>query len=79
MYQNVDKLFSMTLGDSFTTSQSWNNSVRFGGINIAHNYATQPNFSTSSQDILTDSVTLPSTVDLYVRGVKASSLSLIHI
>lgn len=73
VYQNVDKLFSMTLGDSFTTSQSWNNSVRFGGINIAHNYATQPNFSTSSQDILTDSVTLPSTVDLYVRGVKASS------
>ncbi|WP_333497269.1 fimbria/pilus outer membrane usher protein [Kluyvera sp. CHPC 1.251] len=73
VYQNVDKLFSMTLGDSFTSSQSWNNSVRFGGINIAHNYSTQPNFSTSSQDILTDSVTLPSTVDLYVRGVKTSS------
>lgn len=73
VYQNVDNLFSMTLGDSVTTTQSWNNSVRFGGINIAHNYATQPNFSTSSQDILTDSVTLPSTVDLYVRGVKTSS------
>lgn len=72
-YQNVDKLFSLTLGDSFTSTQSWTNSVRFGGISLAHNYATQPNFSTSSQDILTDSVTLPSTVDLYVRGVKTSS------
>lgn len=72
-YQNVDKLFSMTLGDSFTSTQSWTHSVRFGGVSLAHNYATQPNFSTSSQDILTDSVTLPSTVDLYVRGIKTSS------
>ena len=72
-YQNVDKLFSMTLGDSFTSTQSWTHSVRFGGISLTHNYATQPNFSTSSQDILTDSVTLPSTVDLYVRGIKTAS------
>ncbi|HFZ8995318.1 TPA: fimbria/pilus outer membrane usher protein [Citrobacter freundii] len=72
-YQNVDKLLSLTLGDSFTSTQTWSHSVRFGGISIAHNYSTQPNFSTSSQDILTDSVTLPSTVDLYVRGVRTSS------
>lgn len=72
-YQNVDKLFSVTLGDSFTSTQSWTHSVRFGGVSLAHNYATQPNFSTSSQDILTDSVTLPSTVDLYVRGIKTAS------
>lgn len=72
-YENVDKLLDVTLGDSFTSTQSWSNSVRFGGISIAHNYSTQPNFNTSSQDILTDSVTLPSTVDLYVRGVQTSS------
>ncbi|WP_333849699.1 fimbria/pilus outer membrane usher protein [Leclercia sp.] len=72
-YDNVDKLLTVRLGDSFTSAQSWTNSVRFGGISIAHNYSTQPNYNTSSQDILTDSVTLPSTVDLYVRGVRTSS------
>lgn len=72
-YQNMDKLLTLSLGDSFTPSQTWSNSVRFGGISLAHNYTTQPNFNTSSQDILTDSVTLPSTVDLYIRGTKTSS------
>lgn len=72
-YENVDKLLTVRLGDGFTSAQSWTNSVRFGGISIAHNYSTQPNFNTSSQDILTDSVTLPSTVDLYVKGIRTSS------
>lgn len=72
-YENVDKLLTLRVGDGFTSAQAWTNSVRFGGISIAHNYSTQPNFNTSSQDILTDSVTLPSTVDLYVKGIKTSS------
>lgn len=72
-YENVDKLLTLRIGDGFTSSQSWTNSVRFGGVSLAHNYSTQPTFNTSSQDILTDSVTLPSTVDLYVRGIRTSS------
>lgn len=72
-YENVDKLLTLRIGDGFTSSQSWTNCVRFGGVSLAHNYSTQPTFNTSSQDILTDSVTLPSTVDLYVRGIRTSS------
>ncbi|BDH45327.1 porin [Salmonella enterica subsp. enterica serovar Choleraesuis] len=72
-WENVDKMLSLTVGDSYSSSQSWTRSVRFGGINLAHGYDTQPNVNTSTQDILTDTVTVPSTVDLYVQGIKSSS------
>ncbi|WP_294902019.1 fimbria/pilus outer membrane usher protein [Tatumella sp. UBA2305] len=72
-YDNPDKLLSLTLGDSYTGSQSWTNSVRFAGISLSHDYTLQPNFNTSSQDVLSDTTALPSTVDLYVQGIKQSS------
>ncbi|MBS0854714.1 MULTISPECIES: fimbria/pilus outer membrane usher protein [unclassified Tatumella] len=72
-YNNTDKLLSLTLGDSYTGSQSWTNSVRFAGVSLAHNYALQPDFNTSTQDILSDTVALPSTVDLYVQGIRQTT------
>ena len=72
-YENPDKLLSITLGDSYTGLQSWTNSVRFGGLSIAHNYNSQPDFNTSAQDVLSDTAALPSTVDLYIQGIKQSS------
>ncbi|KMK11214.1 hypothetical protein ABW06_22470 [Pluralibacter gergoviae] len=72
-WENVDKMLSLTLGDSYTATQSWSNSVRFGGITLTRSYAMQPNVNTSAQDILTDTATLPSTVDLYIDGMRSSS------
>ncbi|HHD2899382.1 fimbria/pilus outer membrane usher protein [Klebsiella pneumoniae] len=72
-WENVDKMLSLTVGDSYTATQSWTNSVRFGGLSLSHSYALQPDVNTSAQDILTDTVTMPSTVDLYIQGVKSSS------
>ncbi|WP_404317341.1 fimbria/pilus outer membrane usher protein [Klebsiella oxytoca] len=71
--ENIDKLLTLTVGDNYTASQSWSNSVRFGGITLAHNYTLQPGINTSARDILTDTVTVPSTVDLYIQGIKTSS------
>lgn len=71
--ENVDKMLSLTVGDSYTATRSWTNSVRFGGLSLSHSYALQPGVNTSAQDILTDTVTMPSTVDLYIQGVKSSS------
>lgn len=70
---DVEKLLSFTLGDSYTARNSWSNSVRFGGISIAHNYTMQPGVNTTSRDILTDTVAMPSTVDLYIQGIKTAS------
>lgn len=72
-WENVDKMLSLTLGDSYTATQSWTNSVRFGGITLSRSYAMQPSVNTSAQDILTDTATLPSTVDLYIDGMRSSS------
>lgn len=72
-YENPDKRLTLTLGDSYTGSQSWTNSVRFAGLSLSHDYSLQPNFNTTSRDVLSDSTTLPSTVDLYVQGIKQSS------
>ncbi|HID4046687.1 TPA: fimbria/pilus outer membrane usher protein [Pluralibacter gergoviae] len=72
-WENVDKMLSLTLGDSYTATQSWSNSVRFGGITLTRSYAMQPGVNTSAQDILTDTATLPSTVDLYIDGMRSSS------
>lgn len=71
--ENIDKLLTLTMGDSYSASQSWSSSVRFGGITLAHNYSLQPGINTSTRDILTDTVTVPSTVDLYIQGIKTSS------
>lgn len=71
--ENMDKLLTLTVGDNYTASQSWSNSVRFGGITLAHNYTLQPGINTSTRDILTDTVTVPSTIDLYIQGIKTSS------
>lgn len=72
-YNNPDKLLSLTLGDSYTDAQTWTQSVRIGGFSLSHNYALQPNFNTSARDILSDTVALPSTVDLYVQGIRQST------
>lgn len=72
-WENVDSRLSLTLGDSYTAAQSWSNSVRFGGLTLSRSYAMQPAVNTSSQDLLTDTATLPSTVDLYINGVKSAS------
>lgn len=47
--------------------------MRFGGISLTRNYTLQPSVNTSTRDILTDSVTMPSTVDLYIQGIRTSS------
>lgn len=72
-YSNVDSLNVLTLGDSITGGQSRTNRVRFGGIRFSHNYTVQPNFNTASQPIYSSTAVLPSTVDLYIEGMKNST------
>lgn len=72
-HSNVDSLNVLTLGDSVTGGQSWTNKVRFGGIHFSHNYTVQPNYNTTSQPVYSSTAVLPSTVDLYIEGIKNST------
>ncbi|WP_413534844.1 fimbria/pilus outer membrane usher protein [Rahnella inusitata] len=72
-YSNPEKRISVIAGDGYTEALSWGRRVRYGGLTITRDYSLQPSVNTGSRSVLTDSVTLPSTVDLYVNGIKNSS------
>ncbi|WP_407579584.1 fimbria/pilus outer membrane usher protein [Citrobacter koseri] len=72
-YSNPEYRLSIITGDSNTSGLSWSRSVRFGGITITRDYTLQPSMNTEAKSVLTDSVALPSSVDLYVNGVKSST------
>lgn len=58
---------TVRLGDAFSGTGSWGHSVRFGGIQWATNFATQPHLITFPLPGLTGEAALPSTADLYIN------------
>lgn len=62
-------LSSLRLGDAISRAGSWGRSVRFGGIQWATNFATQPEFNPFPLPGLAGEAVMPSTVDLYVNEV----------
>lgn len=58
---------SLRLGDAISGAGTWGRSVRFGGMQWATNFATQPGLISFPQPGMTGEAVLPSTVDLYVN------------
>lgn len=70
---NIDmpkKMQSMRFGDAISRSSSWGRSVRFGGIQWATNFATQPNFVTFPLPSMSGEAVVPSTIDIYVNNSR---------
>lgn len=63
---------SLRLGDAITGATGWARSVRFGGIQWATNFDTQPTLVTYPQPGFTGEAVLPSTVDLYINDALRS-------
>ena len=63
------QMASLRLGDDISEPGSWGRSVRFGGVQWATNFATQPSFVTFPMPTLGATATTPSTVDFYVNNV----------
>jgi len=72
-WDNPQSLTSLALGDSVTTGTSWSRQVRFGGLHLARNFQLNPQLNTAPRAQYSDSAVLPSTVDLYIDGLKQSS------
>ncbi|MCI2292642.1 fimbria/pilus outer membrane usher protein [Enterobacter sp. I4] len=70
---NTDSLTSLALGDSITTGTRWSRQVRFGGLHWARNFELNPQLNTEPRSRYSDTAVLPSTVDLYIDGLKQSS------
>lgn len=65
-----DSALTLTVGDFFSGFVDWSRPVRMGGIQIGRNYGLQPyRVLTPTPSFLGEAV-VPSTVELYVDGLK---------
>ena len=65
---------SVRVGDAITASSGWLRSVRFGGFQIASNFATRPAEITFPQPKIEGTATVPSVLDIYVNGQMRSQV-----
>ncbi|CAH6635737.1 Fimbrial biogenesis outer membrane usher protein [Pseudocitrobacter vendiensis] len=72
-FDSPTHLASLSVGDNITTGVGWSRQVRFGGVHLARNFGLDPQLNTLPRQTFSDTVALPSTVDLYVDGLKQSS------
>jgi outer membrane usher protein len=68
-YDRPEKMQSLRFGDDISGTSSWGRSVRFGGMQWATSFATQPSFITFPMPTLGGTAATPSTVDFYVNNV----------
>jgi outer membrane usher protein len=64
---------SLRVGDAVGFPGGWGRAVRFGGVQWATNFATQPGFITFPLPSLNGETALPSTLELYVNGMRRMS------
>lgn len=71
-----DLMASLRVGDAVTPQNSWARSLRFGGIQWATNFATQPTLVTFPQPSITGSAAVPTAMDIFVNGSLRSTQDL---
>lgn len=67
---------SLRVGDALTPQNTWARSVRFGGIQWATNFATQPTLITFPQPAISGSAAVPTAMDIFVNGSLRASQDL---
>lgn len=61
---------SLRVGDAIGGGGTWGRPIRFGGVQWATNFATQPGFITFPLPVMQGEAALPSTLELYVNGIR---------
>ncbi|HWK50768.1 MAG TPA: fimbria/pilus outer membrane usher protein, partial [Steroidobacter sp.] len=64
-----EAMVSARAGDLISGAGAWGRAVRFGGLQWATNFATQPGFSSLSRPAMQGEAALPSTLELYVNDM----------
>ncbi len=68
-----DKLSTWQVGDTVAPSLSWTRAMRLGGIEWRRNFELRPDLVTYPVASVAGSAVVPSSVDLYVNGVRQFS------
>ena len=61
-----DRLATVRAGDTVSRAGAWGNAVRYGGVQYATDFATQPNLVLTPGQFVAGQATVPSTVDVFV-------------
>lgn len=75
-YSDEEQMVSYQLGDFVSDSLTWSNSVRMGGLRISRNFSVRPDLVTYPLLQYSGTSAVPSSVDLFINGYKASSNNL---
>ena len=67
------QMASLLFGDGISGTSSWGGAIRFGGVQWATNFSTQPGFTSFPLPGMSGEAALPSTVDLYVNNALRMS------
>src|SRR5207237_9385294 len=62
-YAMPDRLATVRAGDTVSRAGAWGNAVRYGGVQYATDFATQPNLVLPPGQVVSGQATIPSTVD----------------
>lgn len=71
-----ESMFSLSIGDSVSAAHGWSRALRFGGVRLSRNFSLQPYRITTPPASFAGEAALPSTVDLYIDGIRQSSQQL---
>lgn len=71
-----EQLRQWVIGDSVSGGLSWSRSVRFGGLHVGSDYSLQPQMRTFPLPDFAGSVTVPSSVDVYINQTRVLSQDL---
>lgn len=69
-YVDVRRVLAMTVGDTIADGGQLSTAYRLAGVQIRRNYLERPDLVAAALPILTASAAVPSTVDLYLNGLR---------
>ena len=70
---NPARMQTWTWGDQISAASSWSRAVRMGGVGVARDFSLRPDLVTFPLPALGGSALVPSSVDLYLNGVRQYS------
>lgn len=68
-------MLSLSVGDAVTGALDWSRPSRIGGLHLSRNFSLQPYRVTTPLASFAGEAVLPSTVDLYINGIRQASRS----
>ncbi|HEU4622421.1 MAG TPA: fimbria/pilus outer membrane usher protein, partial [Burkholderiaceae bacterium] len=67
-----ERLRTWRVGDAISHGGAWGRSVRYGGVQLATNFATQPYLSRLPLQSVNGAAVLPSTVDVFINNARVA-------